>query len=446
MSETFLAWLLRLYPARFRVAFGDEALQLVRDRVRHETGFLPKVRLWLDLLCDLAVTRTRERTWRATAPRFEGGPSLLLLPNESPRPSAILFGSLVSLVVLIALPFFVSHSARYRNIPSSIPEPLAFAFSNAQSRPHSDFRAWPSDAAARKRIIDAVIEDLNKYYVYPDVARKMAAALRVHEQNGDHDMPSFLVSFADLLTTEMQEVSHDQHLRLEYGVAPDYSQGPPPNVIARFRRDMEQQNCTFEKVEVLPHNIGYLKLNGFPDPSICQATALASMAKLNDASAIIFDLRDNHGGSPRMVALVASCLFDRPTHLTDIFTRPNNITEQSWTPPPVPGNKLWDKPAYVLTSSSTFSGGEEFPYDLKMLRRATLVGETTAGAAHLTSAHRIRNQFTFFVPSGRPINPVSKTDWEAVGVEPDVKVNAADALETAEKLAFERLQSGRSRK
>lgn len=443
MSEKLYAWLLRLYPAGFRAAFGDEALQLYRDRARHETGFLLKLRLWLDLLSDLAVTLTRDYTPAATPAPFQTGLSLLLLPDQSPRPAAMLLGTLISFIVLVALPFFVSHSGGYRKIPGPSPAPLAFA--DAQSTPHPDGRHRSFDAADRQRIINAVIANLNEYYVYPEVAQKMADSLRTHEKNGDDDTVGLGAPFANLLSTQMVDVSRDKHLRLRYSVtpAPDYSKGPPPDAVARFRRDMRQQNCTFEKIEILPHNIGYLKLNGFPDPSICQTNALAAMAKLNDASAIIFDVRDNHGGSPRMVALIASYLFNRPTHLTDIFTRQNNSTEQSWTPPPVPGNKLADKPAYVLISASTFSGGEEFPYDLKMLKRATLVGEKTAGAAHLTSAHRIDDHYTFFVPSGRPINPVSKTDWEGAGVEPDVKVDASDALETAQKLALDRLQSGR---
>jgi len=447
MSEKLYAWLLRLYPARFRAAFGDEALQLYRDRSRDETGFLRKLRLWLDLLADLAVTLTRDYTPAAAPAPFETGPSLLLLPDQSPRTAAMLFGSLISLATLVALPFLVSHSGGYPQIPGPS-APRALAFADAQSTSHSDARNWSADTADRKRIIAAVIANLKEYYVYPGVARKMAAALEAHEKNGDDETVSLGAPFANLLATQMRDVSRDKHLRLEYSLspAPDYSQGPPPDAVARFRREMKQQNCTFEKVEILPYNIGYLKVNGFPDPAICQSSALSAMAKLNDASAIIFDVRDNHGGSPRMVALLASYLFDRPTHLTDIFTRPNNSTEQSWTPPPVPGNKLADKPAYVLISSSTFSGGEEFPYDLKMLKRARLVGEPTAGAAHLTSAHRIEDHYTFFVPSGRPINPVSKTDWEGAGVQPDVKVDASDALATAQKLALDRLQSGRSSK
>ena len=136
-----------------------------------------------------------------------------------------------------------------------------------------------------------------------------------------------------------------------------------------------------------------------------------------------------------MVTLIATYLFDRPTHLNDFYSRVDNSMEQSWTLPPVSGNRLADKPAFVLTSRTTFSAAEGFSYDLKILKRATLVGETTSGRGHMGMAHRIDNHFTIYVPGVRVINPISKTNWEGTGVEPDVKVKAADALATAVKLA-----------
>jgi C-terminal processing protease CtpA/Prc len=199
---------------------------------------------------------------------------------------------------------------------------------------------------------------------------------------------------------------------------------------------MEQDNCTIETVKILPHNIGYLKLNSFPDPSVCQATATAAMASLNQADAIIFDLRDNRGGEPKMVALIAAYLFDHPEYW---YNPREETTRQSWTASPVPGSKLANKPAYVLTSSLTFSGAEQFSYDLKMLKRATLVGETTRGAAHAGVFHRIDDHFGMGIPEVKAINPFSTADWTGVGVEPDVKVKAADALETVEKLAESKL-------
>jgi C-terminal processing protease CtpA/Prc len=137
-----------------------------------------------------------------------------------------------------------------------------------------------------------------------------------------------------------------------------------------------------------------------------------------------------------MVSFMAAYLFDHPEYL---YNPRENTTEQSWTHSPVPGNRLADKPAYVLTSSRTFSGAEQFCYDLKMLKRATLVGETTGGGAHAGAFHRIDDHFGMGVPETKAINPYSQTDWAEIGVEPDVKVSAAGALETARRLAETRL-------
>ena len=134
--------------------------------------------------------------------------------------------------------------------------------------------------------------------------------------------------------------------------------------------------------------------------------------------------------------LIAAYLFDHPEYM---YNPRENTTERSWTLSPVPGNRLADKPAYVLTSARTFSGAEHFSYDLKMLKRATLVGETTGGGAHSGVFHRIDANFGMGIPEARPINPFSKADWAEIGVEPDVKVKAEDALETAQKLAEQRL-------
>jgi hypothetical protein len=295
------------------------------------------------------------------------------------------------------------------------------------------------DAEEKQRVIHAAAANLKQFYVDPEVGQKMAEAILAREKNGAYAASMEGTSFAGLLTTELRDVSQDRHLIVEYSLAPipDRPAVPSPEALARDRRAMAQRNCRFEKVATLPHNIGYLKLNSFPDASLCKPMATAAMASLNNVDAIIFDLRDNGGGYPDMVALLAAYLFDHPEY---IFNPRENTTERSWTRSPVPGNKLADKPVYVLTSAATFSGAEQFCYNLKMLKRATIVGEATRGGAHAGVWHRIDEHFGMGIPEARAINPFSKTDWEGTGVEPDVRVKAADALETAERLAERKLR------
>lgn len=292
----------------------------------------------------------------------------------------------------------------------------------------------PLDAAERRRVIDGVVRNVKEHYFDRDVAQKMADAVLAHEKNGDDKAIAEGGAFAALLTRQMRDVSHDMHLEVVYSRErlPEHPGTPTAESVASYRRALEWENCTFETVKILPHNIGYLKLNSFPDVSVCRSTAVAAMASLNRADAVIFDLRDNRGGYPEMVMLIAAYLFDHPEYMYSPREAP---TERLWTRSPVAGNMLADKPVYVLTSGMTWSAAEQFSYDLKMLKRATLVGEKTRGGAHAGVFYRIDDHFGVGIPEVKAVSPFGEADWEGVGVEPDVKVKAADALEAAERLA-----------
>ncbi|HKD60829.1 MAG TPA: S41 family peptidase [Terracidiphilus sp.] len=304
------------------------------------------------------------------------------------------------------------------------------------------------DAARRKSVIDGAITQLKAYYIYPDGAQKMADAVLAHEKAGDYEKITDGSTFAARLTDDMQAVTHDRHLHVNYApfqIPVEHDKGPSPEEEARFRKELEHENCGWEKVEILPGNIGYVKFNEFAPPEWCGPTVVAAMGFLSHVDAIIFDLRQNGGGDPKMVDMVVSYLFDKPTHINDLYYRKDDKTTQYWTLPYLPGSRLATQPVYVLTSKRTFSGGEEFCYDLKTQKRATLVGEATGGGAHPVSGRRIDDHFMIGVPEGRPINPVTQKDWEGTGVEPDVTVKSADALTTAEKLAGDKLRETRER-
>ena len=298
------------------------------------------------------------------------------------------------------------------------------------------------DAPERQRVIDGIAKNLKESYVYPELAQKMEDAIRVNQKRGEYDAITDPNAFANRLTKDLRAVSHDKHLGVNYSPVklPPEGQKPSAEEEAQFRKMLERTNCSFEKVEVLSRNIGYFKLNAFPDPTICGPTAVAAMNFLAHVDAIIFDLRENGGGDPKMVAMISSYLFDKPTHLNDLYNRKEDSTTQYWTLPYVPGTTLANKPAFVLTSKSTFSGAEEFTYNLKNLKRATIVGETTGGGAHPVWGHNIDEHFMIGVPFARAVNPVTKTDWEGTGVAPDVKVEASQALDEAVKLAQDRIK------
>lgn len=304
------------------------------------------------------------------------------------------------------------------------------------------------DAATRARVIAAAIAKIDEFYVFPDVAKKMGAAVRARAKRGEYDSDTDGNAFAKLLTEHFRDVSHDKHLSVSFSPVrlPEESPAPSPDAIAQFRAAMQEANCGFEKVELLSGNVGYLKFNFFADPEVCGATAIAAMNFLANVDAVIFDLRQNGGGDPKMVALLSTYLFAKQTHLNDLWERKSGETHQYWTLPYVPGKHLATVPVFVLTSHRTFSGGEEFSNNLKVLKRATIVGEVTGGGAHPVTGHRIDDRFTIGVPFARAINPTTKTNWEGVGVEPDVKVPAADALTTAQALASKELAGRRASK
>jgi hypothetical protein len=295
------------------------------------------------------------------------------------------------------------------------------------------------DAATRKRVIAGVTDKLNENYVFPDTAKKMEAALRKADRRGEYKDISNGDDLARLLTSQLQDVSRDKHLRVTFNpfaMPPSAAPAGPP---------MSRDGCGFEKAERLPGNVGYVKLNQFGHPNSCKEIAAAAMAFIANADAVIFDLRDNGGGHPDMVAFLSSYLFAQRTHLNDFWTRRNNETRESWTSEEVPGTKFTTQPVYVLTARRTFSGAEEFSYNLKHLKRATIVGEVTGGGAHPVRFQPIDDRFSIGVPDARPINAVTKTNWEGTGVEPDVKVAASEALTTAQRLAAEKVVADRSR-
>ena len=223
------------------------------------------------------------------------------------------------------------------------------------------------DAATRPRVIDGVVANLNEFYVYPETAKKMEVALRERQAKSAYDAVTDGEAFATKLTEDLQQISHDRHLHVMFSpeVLPKGDPKPTPDDKARRRTELDRDNCAFEKVERLPSNIGYLKFNAFLDPEICGPTAVAAMNFLGNVDAIIFDLRSNGGGDPKMIAFITTYLFDEPTHLNDLYDRKKDSTTQYWTLPYVPGKRLSGKPVFVLTSKRTFSGAEEFSYNLK---------------------------------------------------------------------------------
>ena len=317
--------------------------------------------------------------------------------------------------------------------------------SRAQSNSDRD-RDMAIDATRREAVVAGAARELETGYFDPAVGRRMADAIRERARRGEYARLTSAVALADSLTTHLRLVSHDKHVGVDYSAdvipPPGAGETASPELIAARRRSAALHNHGLTRVERLDGNVGYLKVDGFYDPADGGETVAAAMTFVANTDALVIDLRDNHGGRPTMVALLATYLFaGDPVHLNDIWVREGNRTTQSYTLPYVPGRRYADKPVFVLTSAETISAGEEFANDLKVLKRATIVGETTAGGANPGGVARIDDHFGVFVPRGRAINPVTKGNWEGTGVTPDIAVPAARALVTAHRRALEQIRA-----
>lgn len=302
--------------------------------------------------------------------------------------------------------------------------------------------AAPLDPAVRTAGIDGVVRRIGEGYVFPEVGEKMAARVREQAARGAYDALDG-PALASALTTDLRSVSNDRHIRVEFfpqGVPADAA-GPPPaeEDPEKLRWRAARDNFGLAKLDILKGNIGYLDFRVLAPPSLAGETYVAAMNYLAHTDALIIDLR-RCGGAISMdaIPLLCSYFFAEPVHLNDIYWRPNNSTRQFWTSAQVQGRKYLDKPIYIVTSRGTFSGAEELAYDLQNLKRATVVGEVTGGGANPGGTQRASDHFTVWVPVGRAINPVTKTNWEGVGVKPDVEVKAPLALHRAHLLALER--------
>ena len=297
------------------------------------------------------------------------------------------------------------------------------------------------DTTTQVEIIKSLLEKLKAYYVYPDIAEQICISLKKHADDGHYFDITEGELFALALTLHMQEVNHDEHLWVRWHPEPL----PDDEVSLRHNQEWQEErmlearleNYGLYKAERLPGNVGYLDIRYFHRPSWGGDTAAAAMNFLANTNALIIDLRMCTGGYPGMIALIISYLFgEGPTHLSSIYWRDDDITQQYWTLPYIPGKRFGDKPVYVLTSKVTFSGGEEFASILQTRKRATVIGDKTDGGAHPGTSYRLHPHFEVFIPIGRAINPVTGTDFEGIGVIPDISVPQEHAFLAAYNMAL----------
>ncbi|HEX3749783.1 MAG TPA: S41 family peptidase [Streptosporangiaceae bacterium] len=275
-------------------------------------------------------------------------------------------------------------------------------------------------------------------YVFPGLGADLSQLLQDRLADGAYTPVPDEESLATTLTQELQSRGGDKHLRLLHSASEVPERGDEAAERAAMTAWAQRTAGGIARAGRLDGNIGYLDLQPllFP-PSIAGEAVAAAMTLIAPADALFIDLRQCLGGDPDMVAMLCTYLFGaEPVHLIDMISRPaadgTAAVRQSWTMPFTPGRRFGpDKPVFVLTSGTTFSGGEELAYDLQQLGRATVVGERTRGGAHPVERFRIRPHLQATIPVARALSPVSGGNWEGTGVLPDIPVAAGEALDAA---------------
>jgi hypothetical protein len=317
---------------------------------------------------------------------------------------------------------------------------------SGQMRPASRGELPAIDAKTQAAVIDSITAALLETYVFADKAARMDSLLRASLASGAYRDLADPADFMARLQEDVAKIYFDKHMGMAALPAGTIIPNPAevdPYASEEFRERMRRANYAFKKAEILPGNVGYVKFNQFVDTDLAGPTAAAAMAFVANADALIVDLRDNGGGNASMIQFLAGYLFKDSVHLIDWYSRRENKTTQSWSNDWVPGRTMYDTPVYVLVSGRTGSAAEEFTFDLKNHKRATIVGETTGGAGN-TVEFRVYDVGPFLaglkLPNAQALDPETNTGWEAVGVKPDIAVPAAKALAAAHVDAIKKLE------
>jgi C-terminal processing protease CtpA/Prc len=297
-------------------------------------------------------------------------------------------------------------------------------------------------------VIRRTAELVRDIYVHPTEGREIHDGLLRFLREGRFDGEMTDSEFAAKQTEYLYFFSRDKHMRVIFDPRRARELDKREKLSEKAKKEIEKgrteqaakENFGFKKVEILEGNIGYMDFHIFDKSEPALETGAAAMRFLSQTDAVILDLRANRGGQANMVRLIASCFIEGRVLLNTIIDRDGKIREEIWTLPEGSGPAMHDRDLYVLTGIRTASAAESFIYIMKNLKRAVIVGERTAGAANPGGFHHAGGGFLVFIPSGQPVSPVTGTNWEGVGVEPDVLVPEGQALRKAHSLALEKLK------
>ncbi len=291
-------------------------------------------------------------------------------------------------------------------------------------------------------VIDTLSKALIANYVFTDKAQVMSKYLHAQLAKGVYRNIKDPQAFAEQIAADLQTACPDLHMGFHYNarlaqMGPPPMRGPDPHQDSLRNADMAEHNFMFTASEILPGNVGYIKFNGFvdPTPSAVQ-TVTAAFRFVQHTKAIIIDLRENHGGSPEMVKQVLSYFFAEKTRVNDIIVPNRRDTSKGWTDPTATDGILLRMPVYVLTSSETVSAAEDLAYAMQATKRGTIAGEKTAGGSHPVGPVFLGHGFVAGIPFAHTYNIHTGTEWEGTGVIPEIAIKASALLDEVNSTLF----------
>lgn len=358
--------------------------------------------------------------------------------------------------------------------------PITFVLATLFALANSELVAQDKGELAsetKQEVIDALIKEIGRVYLYPDRAANIEKKLRERLEAGGYEESKTSFTFAVKLTDDLRSITNDLHFAVrpgsgdgtrfggfrlvgggEEGAGDSASGGngeqrsiriggsdgmqldPDSEMFKALHEQFRKSNFSMPKLEVLPGNVGYMRLDMMPPLDVARPTLDAAMAFLSNTDAMVIDVRDTPGGVGGFIPYLMSYYFPEGGKL--LFTRyfgAENRSDKFFTLDEIGGKRRPDTPLYVLTSSSTGSAAENLAFTLKNHGRATTVGETTRGGGHSATMVPLVDGFTASIPIADVIHPVTGAGFDGTGVTPNVEVAASDALAKAHEMALETL-------
>ena len=283
-----------------------------------------------------------------------------------------------------------------------------------------------------EKTIDSLISVLKTHYLFADKALLIENDLRYKLASNKFDKIHDGYSFIREINLIMREVSGDMHL--------DIVETKPTVRLDKVTELDNSRRYGIESTNILSGNVGYFKLSYFYHNPNTQAAASLALKELSKVDALIIDLRSAEGDSIALVQYLMSFFAKENTLLSEVFYDKQSQSKMLLSLENIGHDNFRDNfPVYILTSSLLSGSAEFFSYTLKHLNKAVIVGEETMGVAYILQKQKINAHFSLNMPIAIPIHPKTLSNWEGIGVIPDIPVAADLALDAAHKKAKEHL-------